>query len=85
MSREEFREKFGGAKERHFRRAIREEIGGGKELLDLSEFVHLTRQNWSRGRMTDPVAILARISEQIEAVKEGMIRDLREMYDVDEQ
>lgn len=81
MSKEEFRQKYGATNARAFRKAIREEIGGGKELLDLAEFVHLTRQNWKRGRMTDPLDILDRIAERIDTVKSGMLSDVAEMYD----
>jgi hypothetical protein len=76
---EEFRSSYKGTNKERYNKAIRAEIPGGDELLDLLQLVHQVR---TRGRVQNPLDFLETIEDRIQDIRDEMVESLKAKYHI---
>lgn len=64
------------ARER-YQKAIRREVPGGNQTLDLLELVNQVR---TRGRIDDPIDFLRVIEDRVQEIRSEMVESIKEKY-----
>lgn len=72
-----FTAKYRGKGKEQRNKALRAEIPGGNELLDLLELVHKTRM---RGRIDKPLDFAELIEDRLQEIRDEMVDEVERRY-----
>ena len=75
----DFKEKYKGKTRERYNKAIRAEVHGGNQVLDLLELINIIR---NRGTIENPQALLNTIEERIQEIRTEMVEGLRIKHNI---
>jgi hypothetical protein len=73
-----FRAKYPGKAKESYNKALRAEIPGGNELLDLLHLVNVARQR----PIEDPAAFLMTIEDRLQGIRDAMADEIQRRYQI---
>lgn len=73
-----FRAKYPGKSKEAYNKALRAEIPGGNELLDLLNLVHQVR----RRRIDNPAGFLETVEDRLQDIRDAMADEIQRRYQI---